>query len=330
MFCNPVSEGADPWIIRHGGQYLWCHSDNATKIFISACSELQGPYGQANCVFQVPQDGPCSGEVWAPELHFIDGRFYIYFAASDGDNATHLAYVLRAETNDPMGPYSLHGPLATGDGPDGPVWAIDMTVLQVGGRRYAIWSGWDAPGTDNQYLYIAPMRDPLTLAGPRVRICDNATHVWERTEDNMESRGLNEGPQVLQHAGRTFVTYSCAASWLPTYKLGLLELVGPNPLDPSSWVKDSKPLFRSSSSTYGVGHGCFVQSPDASEWWHVYHAKADPLPGWDRNVFMQRFSFRQDGKPSLGSPVKPGAPLEVPSGSCRASGFQKQHSLGGA
>ena len=71
--------------------------------------------------------------------------------ASDGKNANHLAYVLRSRDEDPLGPYTVHGPLATGDGETGTspnIWAIDMTVLEHGGIRYAIWSGWDPLGKD--------------------------------------------------------------------------------------------------------------------------------------------------------------------------------------
>ncbi len=87
--------------------------------------------------------------------------------------------------------------------------------------------------------------------------------------------------------GRTFLVYSCAASWLPTYKLGMLELAGDDPLDAASWQKHPEPVFRSNGSTYGVGHSGFMTSPDGREWWHVYHAKMDPDPGWRRAIYTQ-------------------------------------------
>mmetsp|Transcript_45818 Transcript_45818/g.106460 ORF Transcript_45818/g.106460 Transcript_45818/m.106460 type:complete len:369 (-) Transcript_45818:19-1125(-) len=321
MFSNPVSHGADPWIIRHGDSYLWCYANAAnTKIYINSFSDLNGPFGKAHLVFRAPSEGPCSSEVWAPELHFLDGRFYIYFAASDGNNANHLSFVLQSDGADPLGPYSLHGPLATGDG-HGPlefVWAIDMTILNHGGRRYAVWSGWDAPGSDRQFIYIAPMLDPLTLAGRRVCLCSNCSYPWELTEDGAGSRGLNEGPQVLQHGGRTFIVYSCGASWLSTYKLGMLELLGANPLDPRCWRKHPSPVFASAGGTIGVGHSCFVASPDLRELWHVYHAKTTQVPGWDdRKIFMQPLGFAQDGFPLFGSPIQRGELQAAPSGSGR-------------
>ncbi|MCA9058720.1 MAG: family 43 glycosylhydrolase, partial [Planctomycetaceae bacterium] len=316
QFVNPIAEGADPWVIQHNGRYLWCFSDGNRAIALHESASLVTP-GPKRIIWSAPEEGPYSREVWAPELHFIDGHFYVYFAASNGQNANHLAYVLKSAGDDPFGEYTVHGPLATGDGTDGRspnIWAIDMTVLQHNGRLFAIWSGWDAPGTDQQFLYAAPMSDPVTISGPRVLLTPNDEWLWERTEEKEGTRGLHEGPEILKHQGRTFLLYSCAASWLPTYKLGLMELVGDNPLQPSSWQKSDKPVFQSSENTWGVGHSCFVMSPDGREWWHVFHAKRDRRPGWRRGVFVQPFSFSTDGEPQFGAPVAPSVALPVPSG----------------
>src|SRR5690606_37758873 len=193
----------------------------------------------------------------------------------------------------------------TGDDPEMQAdnrWAIDMTVLEVRGRRYAVWSGWTHADDDVQYLFAAPMKSGIELAAPRTRIAHNADHLWERTEETPESRGLHEAPQVLVHGGRTFLTYSCGASWLPTYKIGLLELVGDDPLDPDAWQKHPEPVFRSTPLTYGVGHASFTTSPDRREHWIVYHAKRDREPGWRRAVFVQPFGFTADGFPVFGEP----------------------------
>ncbi|MGY8653618.1 MAG: family 43 glycosylhydrolase [Verrucomicrobiia bacterium] len=316
QFVNPIAEGADPWVVRDPklGRYLWCLSEGNRAIAIHAGRRLTA-LGPKTIVWSAPETGPVSREIWAPELHFLDGRWHIYFAASDGRNENHRSYVLRSETPNPLGKYELHGPLATGDGADGRspnVWAIDMTPLELDGKRYAIWSGWDAPGTDRQFLYIAPMKSATELAGPRVRLCSNDDFPWEFTENDGKGRGLNEGPQVVQNAGRTFVLFSCGASWLPTYRLGRLELTGRDPLDPSAWTKHKKPVFTGNVTTYGVGHSCIVETLRGSAWWHVFHAKRDRRPGWRRGIFAQPMHFSEDGAPILGQPVAPGRPLDLP------------------
>jgi GH43 family beta-xylosidase len=316
FFVNPVCEGADPWVIRDAARnrYLWCSTEKDRGITLYVSRSLT-ERGAKHIIWRAPEKGNCSREVWAPELHLLDGRWHIYFAASDGRNENHLTYVLRSRTDDPLGGYELFGPLSTGEGIDGKspnVWAIDMTVLEYGGKRYAIWSGWDAPGTDRQFLYIAPMKSPTELAGPRVRLCSNADYEWERTEPGVKGRGLNEGPQVLKQGRRTFLIYSCGASWLPNYKLGLLELKGRDPLSPQAWRKHSEPVFQGTEETYGVGHSCFVASSDNKELWHVFHAKRDRKPGWRRAIFAQPMSFDATGFPRFGVPVKAGEKLRRP------------------
>jgi GH43 family beta-xylosidase len=189
-----------------------------------------------------------------------------------------------------------------------------MTPLEHNGKLYAIWSGWDGPETDRQFLYIAAMASPIKLSSRRVRICNNQDYPWEKTEAGASGRGLNEGPQVLKHHHRSFVIYSCGASWLPSYKLGQLELTGDNPLDPSSWKKRKHPVFQSSKETVGVGHSCFIKSPDGSEWGHIFHAKRDSKPGWRRAIFVQPFKWHKDGRPRFGRPSSKGEHQPRPAG----------------
>ncbi len=319
QFVNPIAEGADPWVVRdpNADRYLWCFSEGNRGIAIHTGDRLTA-LGEKHVVWTTPDSGPYSRQIWAPELHYLDGRWHVYFAASDGRNENHLAYVLVSEDSDPLGRYTIHGPLQTGDESGSPIWAIDMTVLELDGEtgkeRYAIWSGWDEPGSDRQFLYAAQMRSPTELATPRVRLCSNDDFPWEFTEERRQGRGLNEGPQVLQTDRRTFVMFSCGASWLPTYKLGRLELTGNDPLDPLSWRKHDRPVFRSTDQTYGVGHSCFVRSPDGSQLWHVFHAKRDREPGWRRAVFVQPFDIGPQGYPRFGRPIAPGVPLDRPAG----------------
>lgn len=309
-FVNPIGEGADPTVVRDGERYLWCQAEGNVAISLWVSDRLTS-IGAKHVVWRADDAGPCSQEVWAPELVRLDGRWHIYFAASDGRNRNHRTFVLVADTDDPLGAYTLHGPLFTGDEPGGPdLWSIDFTVLEHGGRRFGLWSGWPDLDTDLQHLYIAEMTSPTEIGTGRVRIAEAGAHLWERIEETPESRGLLEGPRVLRHDGRTFVVYSCAASWWPTYKLGLLELTGDDPLDPASWSRSDRPVFESSTSTYGVGHGDFVELDDG--WWHLFHSKIDERDGWRRTLHVQAMTFSDDGTPSFGTPAPRGEVLTAP------------------
>ena len=318
-FTNPIGEGADPWVIRHGSRFLWCKTDGDRAIVVHVSDRLTSMGGGSpHTIWRAPDDGPASHQVWAPELHFLDNSWYVYFTAAHEPHAKgergHRIFVLKSRTRDPLGEYELHGPLGTGNGNDGfspNIWAIDMTILELNQKRYAVWSGWDVPST-RQYLYIAEMSSPTKLIGPRTRLCHNQDYAWERIHP--DSHGLNEGPQVFQSSKATCILYSCGVSCQVTYKLGMLEYHGGDPLNPNSWYKRSEPAFDGTKNVYGVGHSCLVQSVDDKEWWHVFHAKRDAEFGWRRAIHAQPVLLDERGFPFLGSPVDEGVLLERPSG----------------
>lgn len=308
-FTNPLYRGADPWVVRHGGWYYSCNATARNTIEVWRSRTLT-ERGERRTVWTPPARGWNRAEVWAPELHFLNGRWHIYYAASDGRNANHRMGVIQSVTADPQGAYVDRGMLDTGGR-----WAIDGTVLDLDGRLTFIWSGWE-DHRDLQHLYAAPMADPCTIAGERVQLCPNDCHAWERVSECHTQRGLHEGPQVLRRGGRVFLVYSCSGSWQHTYKLGMLHLTpGGNPLNPSHWRKQSSPVFESTPDVFGVGHCCFTHSPDGAEDWIVYHAKTRRREGWsDRVVRAQPFTWRGDGTPEFGSPVAHGEELPRPSG----------------
>lgn len=315
-FTNPIAEGADPFVTRRGGSYYFCQTEGDKGVAVWKSDKLTDK-GIKRVVWRTPRVGWNRAELWAPELHYLRGRWYIYYAASDGRNEAHRCGVLEAAGDDPQGQYVDRGPLYTGDDVKGKThnrWAIDATPLELGDRLYLVWSGWPAE-KDVQYLYIARMSNPYTVSGKRVKLCENDTHAWERVAESTSERGLHEGPQILKRNGKVFIVYSCSGSWEPTYKLGMIYMEEKaDPLAPKSWTKAEKPVFSGTDRTGGVGHCCFTTSPDGSEDWIVYHAKRSREPGWQRAVFVQPFGWAKDGLPQFGEPVRAGRILKAPAG----------------
>jgi GH43 family beta-xylosidase len=319
-FTNPIGTGADPWVVRHDGHYYLSQSRGGTSIMVSRSDRLEEiTRGRWARVWNPPAGLPAR-ELWAPELHLLRGKWYIYVAADDGENRNHRMIVLEGTTPDPQGPFIFKGRLAaTTDR-----WAIDGTVLEMpGDRLYFLWSGWE--GTENvaQNLYIAPMSNPWTIQGERVCI--------SRPEFDWEKHGkplINEGPEVLRHGGRLFLIYSASGSWGDDYGLGRLDWTGGDPLRTQSWVKHPSPLFARTPDVFGPGHCSFTTSPDGREDWIVYHAARRAGSGWDRNIRIQPFTWNPDGTPNLGRPVSPGVPLTVPSGEASQADRQAKSVMG--
>lgn len=314
-FANPVAAGADPWVVYHEGWYYWCLSLEMRGVAIYRSPTLTA-LGELVSVWHAPASGPHRAEIWAPELHRLDGRWYVYVAASDGNNANHRMIVLEVDGAHPTGEMQFKAELYTGDDIRGRTnnrWAIDGTVLTRGRRRYLLWSGW-ADERDEQWLYIAEMLNPWTVSSNRVRLCANDDFVWERVGESLSGRGLNEGPQVLERQGRVFVVYSASGSWETSYKLGMLELrPGGEPMKPRDWSKFSEPVFAATENVWGVGHCSFTQSPDGTEDWIAFHAKVERAHNWNRVIHVQPFSWDANGRPVFGRPVAAGEPLALPS-----------------
>lgn len=281
----------DPHVLCHGNAYYYCESSPSGIYVRRAPDFLAFGASPRQRVWSPPRDGPFSRNLWAPELHRIDGRFYIYFAADDGDNAHHRMWVLAATTDDPAGSYELAGALDTGG------WAIDGTVFSdAAGRPFFLWSGWPADHDGQQNLYLAPLRSPVALATTRVLLAA-PDQPWER-----HGLPLCEGPQILQRDGRTFVVYSASGSWTADYCLGLLALEGDDPMNASAWRK-AGPVFSRNAHGWGVGHCGFATAADGAAWL-LYHAKTSLRPGWnDREVRAQSFTWTPDGAPAFGEPL---------------------------
>lgn len=310
-FSNPLGAGADPFVVQHEGEYVLVRS-SGSQVKLDRATRLEDihssdPASTTVTAWTAPAGTAYSTMIWAPELHWLGGKWYIYVAAAaNNDNATHRMYVLERDDPDPMGPFTFKGEIAATTNR----WAIDGTVLEWQEAMYFVWSGWPGLVDGRQNLYIAAMSNPWTIAGERV-LLSTPQYGWE-------SHGLpiNEGPEALVHDGTLHIIFSASGYWTDQYALGRLTYNGVGPImNPSSWTKAAAPVFQATAEVTGVGHASFVRSPDGTEHWMAYHSHHDPGPfNEDRDIRIQPFTFLADGTPNFGSPASPSVRLAVPSG----------------
>ncbi len=318
-FTNPLlPSGADPWSIYHGGFYYYTHTLGDSIVIWKTKDLALLKSAEQKTIFIPPPNTFYSKQLWAPEIHFINNKWYVYFAGDDGNNNNHRLYVLENESADPLsGNWNFKGKVS--DPSD--KWAIDGSVFTFRKKLYMVWSGWEGDNNGQQDIYIAKMKNPWTIEGERVRI-SSAVYDWERHGDlndpnNPPHVNVNEGPQILKHKRKFYLIYSASGCWTENYSLGMLTFTGKkNLLDSSRWLKSPQPVFDQSpeNGVYAPGHNSFFKSPDGKEDWILYHANSAPAQGCGRfrSPRAQRFTWNKKGIPYFGEPVKAGIPIKAP------------------
>jgi len=310
-FTNPLKEnGPDPWIIRHGGQYYYTNT-MGQNITLWKSPTLEGVQAAPGAVVWTPPvTGPNSTQIWAPELHFLGGKWYLYYTATDrakaGDTSRYVFVLENASADPTTGTWVDKGRVNT------KYSGLDGTVFEHGKRRYFVYSAYVGP---QSVLAIAPMTNPWTIEAAKETTIAAPTLDWEKGG----GRQILEGPEFLAgKKGQLFLVYSASACWDDNYSLGMLTAQpGADPLRAASWVKSPQPVFHPSAETgvWGTGHNGFTTSPDGRENWLIYHAKAAADGKCEgRSSRAQRFTWRPDGSPDFGVPAALATPQAVPSG----------------
>ncbi len=313
-FANPlVRQRADPHVTLHsdGYYYFTATVPEYDRIELRRARTLDGlGAAEAQVVWRKHATGMMSANIWAPELHHIDGKWYLYFTAGRAEAPFDIRlYVLENSAADPLhGKWTERGQLKTG-------WesfALDATTFVANGHRYLAWTQ-SAPGAKvhGTNIYLAKMDTPWSIVQPAVLV-SQPQYAWEKVKHD-----VNEGPSALVRNGRVFMTYSASATDA-NYCLGMVAAdEKADLLDPASWRKSPEPVLRTSEAAgqFGPGHNSFTTTPDGKTDVIVYHARnyrdivGDPLHNPDRHTRAQAFTWLADGTPYFGDPV-PDAALD--------------------
>ena len=224
-----------------GGFYYYMSTTGANLTILKTKDITDLKHAERKVVWTPLPNGMFSKDIWAPELHFLDGKWYIYFSADDGHDVMHRNWVLENSSADPLnGEWVMKGLFS--DSHNG--WAIDPSVFENKGELYAVWSGRD--GCPAQCIYIAHMKNQWTIEGVGQRI-SVPEFPWEKARDagdNNAYPGVDEGPEILKHDQKIFLIFSASVCWTEHYALGMLTASeNADLLAPSSWKKTPEPVF---------------------------------------------------------------------------------------
>lgn len=308
-----IAGRADPFVTRaeDGSYYFTASLPSFDGIAIRHAKTLRGlADAPEHLVWKKHESGPMSFNIWAPELHLIDGAWYLYFAGSEKEDIWKLRpYVLACSGPDPMtGTWTECGGMQCADDDEFSfrAFSLDATVFSHRGAWYYVWAEKVGVGKQISNLYIARMETPTKLATVQ-ELLTTPDYAWER-----HGFWVNEGPAVLIRNGKVFITFS-ASDTSAAYCMGLLEAdEDADLLDRASWTKHREPILKTipEKHLFGPGHNSFTTDDEDGSDVCVFHARTtgaasegDPLFDGARHAFLLHVAYDGDGRPVLSPDV---------------------------
>ena len=299
---NPiVTQRADPFIHRHEETGCYTFIGSSPKFnnieLRQACRINDLKLATPKVIWKQNISGPQSANIWAPELHKVDGVWYIHFAAGEKARPFHIRmHVLKNHNENPMeGEWVNLGEIKT----PWDSFALDATTFEHRGKRYLIWAQQNKQQTYNSALWLAEMSDPTTIIGNPVLLTE-PEYPWEQ-----QGYKVNEGAAVLIRNGKVFVTYSASATD-DRYAMGLIWADEDSDLlKTTSWKKLQNPVFETNAkiNRFGPGHNSFTVAEDGKTDLMVYHArdyrelKGTPLTDPNRHARIRVLKWDKNGFP---------------------------------
>ena len=296
---------ADPCIGKWNGKYYFISTndqDHEHSIYIREADSIPALVTAQQVKILDAYTYPHLGNLlWAPELHIIKNRLYVFHAGTPQEFLKEQSHVMALRKGgNPVKASDWEMPVRVLKKDGTPLYGeegitLDMTVFEAGEKYYACWSQRQfKPVDQGAWLYIALLNaqepwkldsDPVLLSVPEYGWANNHTFV-------------DEGPFALKYDGKIYLTFSSAAVD-STYVVGLLTAEETaDLLDPSVWCKENCPLLssRSVKGEYGTGHNAYVTDDDGLVW-NTYHARLG-VTG-PRSSGIRRVHFNADGFPVL-------------------------------
>lgn len=303
----------EPWILQRADPYVYLHTDGYYYFTASipaydcialrrAKSLAELPETEEKIIWKKHESGIMSEHIWAPEIHYLFGKWYIYFAGGEKENIWNIRpYVLECQGEDPINdPWIEKGKMqrAADDEFSFEAFSLDATVFENHGEWYYVWAEKVGVGKQVSNLYIAKMENGYTLKTVQV-LLTTPDYDWERI-----GFWVNEGPAAIKRAGKIYLTYSASETGID-YCVGMLTAdENSDLLDPRSWTKERYPVLATNKELeiYGPGHNSFTKDENGNDI-IVYHARkepeivGDPLYNPNRHAMLMKVKWDENNRP---------------------------------
>lgn len=308
-----VTKGSDGWYYFTASYPMYAKNDaeGYDRVILRRARTIDGLKNAEEKTIWDEKDSETSFRfIWAPEMHEINSKWYVLFAASGSENNVWDidCHIIMCEGNDPYNDKWIDkGKFEACEGDEFSFrgFSLDMTRFECNGKHYVAWA--QNGGNSNVYLATVDPEKPWKTTC-KAMLLTKPEYEWEKV-----NIPVNEGPAVMIHGGKVFLTFSASATG-PEYCIGLMYAdEKADLLDINNWTKLSKPLLTSEDLTgeYGPGHNSFVKDENG-EWVFIYHSRdekcykgecgysdQDPLYDPCRSARKRKVLWDENGFPIL-------------------------------
>lgn len=273
-YINPVcNNAADPFVLLHDGKYYLYATNAASEGYkVSVSDDLITWEDKGFCL---KKDDVMGEECfWAPEVMYYEGKFYMIYTAQE-----HIAV---AVSDSPLGPFEQ----------EEKQWLIEKKAID--GHFFKDDDG-------SIYLYYNQIEDKYCIAGVKMNedmksVCEETKKEllfggeleWELIDDSK----VIEGPFMLKHNGKYYLTYSANGYESIYYAVGYA--VSDSPLGKFKKY-EGNPMLCKSDKVYGTGHHSFTTSKDGKKLICVYHCHNSAEKIHPRNACIDTAEFVPSG-----------------------------------
>ncbi|WP_421879075.1 family 43 glycosylhydrolase [Marinoscillum sp.] len=264
-FQNPIFSGdyPDPSILRDGEDFYMVHSsfEYYPGLLIWHSTDLINWSPVANSLHKYV------GSVWAPELTKYEGKYYIYFPASNKN------YVITAD--------NISGPWTD------PI-EIDISMIDPGhavdddGNRFLFFSSGS---------YVPLTQDGLAVAGEVKHVYDG----WEIPREWSIECFCMEGPKLFKRGEYFYLTVAEGGTAGPA--TGHMVISARSKSLDGPWENSPhNPILRTSSPDekwWSVGHGTVFDDVDGN-WWMVFHGYEKDHYNMGRQTMLTPIEWTKD------------------------------------
>lgn len=260
----------DPFIMLYNNTYYAYGTNAEDGIEVYTSNDLNKWEKETKLALH-KDDTWASRWFWAPEVYYVNNKFYMYFSADE--------HISVAVSDSPLGPFKQEDkkPMLANEK------AIDNSLfIDDDGKAYLFFDRFN----DGLNIWVAELTDDLlSIKEETMHPCIHVSQAWEEVWPR-----VNEGPFVIKRNGLYYMTYSANSYESPFYGIGYAtasNIMG-------EWTKDSEnPILQKPGDLVGVGHSATFKDKEGNL--HiVFHAHHDTTNIHPRAMYISNLYFQNE------------------------------------